>query len=194
MVGVHGVKAGRLLAASVMLCVGLVALSVPAGAAGRDHALRRTFTARSGAVGQTGVPESRVGSAGAHGISPLTEFTGTTYVTDENTGDTTDDITPRLTDLTALGNSFIDGTSLTAAIEGWFPGDSGPPAMTMGIVTPGNAPLKAGTVYSTDSGSTFSVDYPVRPNAFEGCSPGLDPNSAARWKSTRSPTRVVYPR
>jgi len=156
MVGVRGVRAGRLLAVSVMLgvgMVGMVGLSAPAGAAGRDHGLRRTFTATSSRVRSSGVR-----SAGAHGIAPLTKFVGTTYTTDQN-GNPLEIVTPAITNLRALGTTSFDGVPVTAALEGDLPGNTGNPLLEIGIVTPGNAPLQAGTVYSTDTGSTFWVNY-----------------------------------
>ena len=168
---VRRVRVGRVLAASVMVCVGVAALSAQAGAAGRHHALRRTFHASS-----SGVRSGAQRSVGTHGIAPLTSFVGTTYFTDAN-GSTREFITPAITGLTAFGTTTIDGNALTAAVQGDQSGSLFNPVLTIGIVTPGNAPLTAGSVYSTDSGSTFSVHYPVSATSGAGCRPGVDPNS-----------------
>ena len=170
------VRAGRLLATSVMVCVGFVALSAQAGAAGRHHALRRTFHTSS-----SGVRSSTLRSVGARGIAPLTSFVGTTYITDAD-GVTTESVTPPITDLTAFGNTTMDGNALTAAIQGNWAGEPYGASLRIGIATPGNAPLTAGTVYSTDTGSTFWLNYPVTANSISGCSPGLNPNTAGVMK------------
>jgi hypothetical protein len=112
----------------------------------------------------------------SHTVAPLTEFTATTYVSPPDGSDTVAHVAPAVTGLTAVGGTTIDGVPVTAAVEGTLPGAPAGVSMYIGIVTPGNAPLQAGRVYSTDTGSTFRLSIPVTADFQESCSPGPDPN------------------
>ena len=172
-------RLGRLIAASAVLALGLGVMVAPAGATSLHH------------VGLWAPSHRSPGSArsiNGHTVSPLTEFTGTTYVTSPDGSTTNALITPPITGLTAFGNTTIDGVPFTAAMEGNLADVSSGGSMRIGIVTPGNAPLQAGQIYSTTSGSTFYVGYLVSTSAEEVCSPGHDPNSEGAIKVDQ----VVY--
>jgi hypothetical protein len=113
-----------------------------------------------------------------HAVAPLTEFTGTTYVSPADGSPTTTHVAPAITGLTAIGNTTDDGYAATAAVQGTIPGAPAGVSLYIGIATPGNAPLRAGTIYSTSAGATFHLSIPVGADFIEGCSPGVDPNSA----------------
>ena len=159
---------GRLTAALAVIGIGLTGVVAPAGAATWHSVGTRT----SGDHVSHGVR-----AAALHGVAPLTEFTATTYVSPPDGSATVASVAPPVTGLTAIGNTTIDGNPVTAAIQGALPGAPAGVAMHIAVVTPGNAPLQAGTVYSTSTGATFSISIPVAANYEEGCSPGIEANS-----------------
>ena len=110
-------------------------------------------------------------------MPPLTEFTATTYLSPADGSGAITDVSPKLTGITAVGATTVGAVPVTAAVVGGIPGAPAGVSMYIGIVTPGNAPLQAGKVYSTDSGSTFHISIPVANDFEEGCSPGLDPDT-----------------
>jgi hypothetical protein len=166
--GYRRTRSGRLLATIAVIGLGVAAVATPAGAVGLGHVMGR-------AVHGTLSPGVRERTS--RGLAPLTEFTGTTYVSPADGSATVTDIAPRVTDLTAVGNTTDDGYAATAAIQGALPGAPSGVSVYIGIDTPGNAALQAGRVYSSSAGATFHVSIPVTADFEEGCSPGIDPNS-----------------